>query len=181
LYLFCRKYHLKSEAKNSDSDGQPFYFNIKSDTYGKRRKMRHWKFIDMRMFAAVSVLFFIFGCSSMRGGGGVEWGSIEPTPYPQARDAKKKGPPPHAPAHGYRAKHAYRYYPSREVYYDTGRRIYFYIEGQAWKSGASLPNPLQVGLGDYRTVEIDSDTPYEYHEKTKHGGKHNAPPGKAKK
>jgi hypothetical protein len=143
--------------------------------------MSHLKFIDMRMFAAVSILLFIFGCSSTRGGGGVEWGSIEPAHYPEVRNAKKKGPPPHAPAHGYRAKHAYRYYPSREVYYDAGRRIYFYIEGESWKSGASLPYHLKVGLGDYQTVEIDSDTPYEYHEKTKHRGKHNAPPGKAKK
>ncbi len=39
------------------------------------------------------------------------------------------GPPPWAPAHGYRAKHRYRYYPSAEIYFDLGRGIYFYYEG----------------------------------------------------
>src|SRR5210317_1597878 len=56
---------------------------------------------------------------------------------------KKIGPPAHAPAHGYRAKHQYRYYPSRSVYYDTGRRLYFYIKGDHWEVGAFLPNQIR--------------------------------------
>jgi hypothetical protein len=142
--------------------------------------MSHMKFIAMGMFAAVFMLLFVFGCGATRGGVGVEWGSQGNGRYPASR-LEKKGPPPHAPAHGYRAKHAYRYYPSREVYYDTGRNMYFYIEGEVWKSGLSLPYHLQVDLGDYQTVEIDGDTPYAYHEKIRHGGKHTGPPGKAKK
>jgi hypothetical protein len=62
---------------------------------------------------------------------------------------KKKGPPAHAPAHGYRAKHQYRYYPSRSVYYDTGRKLYFYIKGDNWEVGVigRLALPCQTRFG----------------------------------
>ena len=76
---------------------------------------------------------------------------------------KKGGPPAHAPAHGYRAKHQYRYYPSRSVYYDTGRGLYFYLKGSSWEIGASLPSGLRVGLGDYVSMELDTDKPYIHH------------------
>jgi len=92
---------------------------------------------------------------------------------------KKGGPPPHAPAYGYRAKHMYqyRYYPSRSVYYDTGRRLYFYIKGNNWEMGASLPSNLRVELGDYVSMELDTDRPYIYH--ADHVKKY--PPGQMKK
>ena len=93
------------------------------------------------------------------------------------KQKKKGGPPPHAPAHGYRAKHQYRYYPSRSVYFDTDRGIYFYIKGKNWEVGASLPNSLRVGLGDSVSIELDTDKPYIYH--TEHAKKY--PPGKMKK
>jgi hypothetical protein len=47
---------------------------------------------------------------------GVQIGE-EPGPVVVAKS--KGGPPPHAPAHGYRAKYSYRYYPSIEM--DTDR------------------------------------------------------------
>jgi len=90
---------------------------------------------------------------------------------------KKNGPPAHAPAHGYRAKHQYRYYPSRSVYYDTGRGIYFYLKGKNWEVGASLPTNLRVGLGDSVSIELDTDKPYIYH--ADHQKKY--PPGQMKK
>ena len=90
---------------------------------------------------------------------------------------KKGGPPPHAPAHGYRAKHQYRYYPSCSVYYDSGRRIYFYLKGDNWEVGASLPSRLRVGLGDSVSIELDTDKPYIYH--ADHVKKY--PPGQMKK
>jgi len=76
---------------------------------------------------------------------------------------KKGGPPPHAPAHGYRAKYQYRYYPSCSVYYDYERKIYFYIKGDHWEAGASLPSHLRIGLGDSVNIELDTDRPYIYH------------------
>ena len=73
---------------------------------------------------------------------------------------KKGGPPPHAPAHGYRAKHSYHYYPSAYVYFDTSREVYFYIKGGAWKMSVSLPESLRVKLGDHVTIEMETDEPY---------------------
>jgi hypothetical protein len=90
---------------------------------------------------------------------------------------KKKGPPKHARAHGYREKHQYRYYPSRSVYYDTGRRVYFYLKGDNWEVRASLPSSLRVELGDSVSIELETDRPYIYH--SDHVKKY--PPGKMKK
>jgi hypothetical protein len=73
---------------------------------------------------------------------------------------KKGGPPEHAKAHGYRAKHTYRYYPDTKVYYDVSRGSYFYLEGDSWRASVSLPDSLKVRLGDFVTVEMDSDKPY---------------------
>lgn len=73
---------------------------------------------------------------------------------------KKAGPPPHAKAHGYRAKHTYRYYPSANAYYDVERKSYFYLEGNNWRVGVSLPDNLNVRLGNYVTIGMDSDKPY---------------------
>ncbi len=39
------------------------------------------------------------------------------------------GPPAHAPAHGYRARHSYLYYPSSYVYFDITRKVYFHMVG----------------------------------------------------
>jgi hypothetical protein len=73
---------------------------------------------------------------------------------------KKTGPPAHAKAHGYRAKHTYRYYPSANAYYDVERKSYFYLEGNNWRAGVSLPDNLNVRLGNYVTIGMDSDKPY---------------------
>ena len=73
---------------------------------------------------------------------------------------KKAGPPEHAKAHGYRAKHTYRYYPSANAYYDVERKSYFYLEGNNWRVGVSLPDNLNVRLGSYVTIGMDSDKPY---------------------
>jgi len=76
---------------------------------------------------------------------------------------KKGGPPAHAKAHGYRAKHRYRYYPDCSVYHDIRRGLYFYIKGCNWEVGASLPHNLQMGLGESVSLELDTDKPYTYH------------------
>jgi len=83
----------------------------------------------------------------------------------------------HAPAHGYRAKYKYRYYPACSVYYDANRKLYFYLEGPNWRISASLPRAIQVGLGDHVNIEIDADKPYTYYEEHKH----KYPPGQFKK
>jgi hypothetical protein len=76
---------------------------------------------------------------------------------------KKGGPPAHAKAHGYRAKHKYRYYPDCSVYHDTDRGLYFYIKGGNWEVGASLPNNLRMGLSESVSLELNTDRPYTDH------------------
>ncbi len=72
------------------------------------------------------------------------------------------GPPPHAPAHGYRAKYRYYYYPSAQVYFDVTRKAYFYMEGGRWRMSVSLPEYLRVRLGSHVTIDMDTDKPYTH-------------------
>jgi hypothetical protein len=101
------------------------------------------------------------GCSTTGGGVHVRGGQ------PKVVTAKP-GPPPHAPAHGYRAKHQYRYYPQEQVYFDPVRRVFFYLEGPNWRMSASLPAPLQIRRSHYVIVEV------EHHEPTVEFEKHKA-------
>jgi hypothetical protein len=96
------------------------------------------------------------------------------TPY---YEGKQKGPPPWAPAHGYRAKHQYRYYPSSSVYFDVGRVLYFYYCGDRWCVSGSLPGGFQIDWDEYVTLEMDTDTPYEFHREVVR----RYPPGQLKK
>ena len=105
-------------------------------------------------------LFVItLGCSNER----VIIEKNPPNSSPPADARVKKGPPPWAPAHGYRAKHQYLYYPSSYVYFDVGRGLYFYYENGYWRVSASLPGGIQIDVSDYVTLEMDTDEPYEYH------------------
>jgi hypothetical protein len=131
------------------------------------------------VYSAISVfaiginnLVYADGSISIRWGQGSDSESQEQV---KTQD-KKGGPPDHAPAHGYRAKHQYRYYPSRSVYFDTERKLYFYLKGENWEVGASLPTGLKTGLGDYVSFELDTDKPYVYH--AEHVNKY--PPGQSK-
>ncbi len=87
------------------------------------------------------------------------------------------GPPSHAPAHGYRAKHTYRYYPNVQVYFDVSERVYFYQEGDRWCVSASLPDHIEMKLGDHLIIAMDSEIPYTH--VADH--KHKYPPGQMKK
>ncbi|UCG08127.1 MAG: hypothetical protein JSV83_05620 [Desulfobacterales bacterium] len=126
-----------------------------------------------RLFIGLTIGFFMVGCTAKKIE--VEYEKDGNSGY-SVVDHKKGGPPPHAPAHGYRAKHQYRYYPSRSVYYDTGRGLYFYLRGSNWEVGASLPSNLRVGLGDYVSMELDTDKPYIHY--AEHVKKY--PPGQMK-
>jgi len=70
-------------------------------------------------------------------------------------------PPPWAPAHGWRAKHQYVYYPSAEVYYAPTSRMWFWLGGDGWQAGVSLPLALQgyVQAGGVN-ISLDVDRPY---------------------
>ncbi len=137
-----------------------------------------------RLFLGIAACFFIistiltFGCAGTKIKAKYEKkGDSGYSKAEHTHKHKKKGPPAHAPAHGYRAKHKYRYYPDCSVYHDTERGLYFYIKGGNWEFGASLPNNLQMGLGESVSLELDTDRPYTNH--ADHVKQY--PPGKMKK
>lgn len=104
--------------------------------------------------------------------------SVRTQPEPAYRpSAQKSGPPPHAPAHGFRKKHSYWYYPSSYVYYDAGRSLYFYMENGNWQVGARLPSSIQLTIGEAVSIELDTDQPYLSFE----AHKASYPPGYKKK
>lgn len=99
----------------------------------------------------------------------IQWGDhpspAPPSPPPPPAEVYQhhEGPPPHAPAHGYRAKHQYRYYPHQNVYYEPARGMYFYMAGNGWSFGASIPAGLTVAsLGTYVSIGLDTAHPYEF-------------------
>jgi len=126
----------------------------------------------------IGIFFFSISTEILAGSSiSIQWGDrSERDNSGEAKKNKKAGPPSHAPAHGYRAKHQYRYYPSNSVYFDTERGLYFYIKGENWEVGASLPTKLMVNLGDYVNLELDTDKPYIHH--NEHIKQY--PPGKSK-
>ena len=104
----------------------------------------------------LSLSLFFTGCQGMRF-------AIQSEPSPEPSPVYKEGgPPPWAPAHGYRAKHKYLYYPSSRVYYEKERETYFYYLDGQWRVSVSLPSYLRIDVNDYVTLEMDSDKPYEY-------------------
>jgi len=119
----------------------------------------------------LSLLFIFTGCQGTRII--IESGSTPDT----SPDYKKGGPPPWAPAHGYRAKYRYRYYPAHHVYCDERRGVQFYYRDGAWHVSVSLPIDIRIDINDYVTLEMDTDKPYEFHDEVVK----RYPPGQLKK
>lgn len=76
---------------------------------------------------------------------------------------KDQGPPPWAPAHGYRAKYQYHYYPNSQVYYDSERGLYFYYSNEKWEFSVSLPSFINLDKDISIVLEMNADKPYIYH------------------
>jgi hypothetical protein len=143
-----------------------------------KRRIEMYYTVLKKIMILSAIALFVFSVSSCRtteGAIGLGWG--EGSAYGNHHEVKKGGPPPHAPAHGYRAKYNYQYYPSCSVYYDIHRKLYFYLEGSNWRIGASLPHSIQLGSGGFVSIEMDSDRPYTHYEEHRH----NYPPGQYKK
>jgi len=87
------------------------------------------------------------------------------------------GPPPWAPAHGYRAKHRYYYYPASYVYFDVERRLYYYSRGDKWHAARSLPRGVHIERTEYILLEMDTEKPYHFHSEVNK----RYPPGHGKK
>ena len=123
-------------------------------------------------FIGLAFLLGVCGCSKSK------VVVVEDYPVYDARSpAPPPGPPPWAPAHGYRAKYHYYYYPASYVYFDVERRLYFYYGGDQWKVSVSLPAEIRINTADYVVLDMETDKPYRYHtDVVKH-----YPPGQAKK
>jgi hypothetical protein len=106
---------------------------------------------NVLMVIGLGMLLGLSGCWVSAGSGG---GFVAVGP------ADGHGPPPHAPAHGYRAKHRYSYYPDVRVYFDAGRGRYFYPDGSAWRVSVSLPDRFRIRLGTPVIIDMDSGRPY---------------------
>lgn len=73
--------------------------------------------------------------------------------YIVVKGNKRKGPPPWAPANGYR--HRYIYFPAHHCYYDNYSGIYIYLKNKVWVTSLSIPafiNPIKA-----RKVELVID------------------------
>lgn len=127
----------------------------------------------------VSFIFLSFvlgilaiGCSGPQSVG-ISIGKSEEPGYRVAH--KHRGPPPHAPAHGYRKKHSYDYYPTANVYYDRSRKMYFYFSGQDWQVSVSLPSRIRIDVNEAISLELATDRPYlenaQHVKKVKYKGK----------
>jgi len=135
------------------------------------------KQVMVKSVISLGCVLFIFSLSACKTtGGGIHlgWGSESKILHPTVA---KGGPPAHAPAHGYRAKYTYRYYPSNYIYFDACRKVYFYLAGDNWRTSVSLPRDMQLQLGSYVTLEMDTDKPYTQFKE--HKCKY--PPGQLKK
>lgn len=126
------------------------------------------------IFLFINFLLFLLACGTTSGGIRIEQSKSTGQKHPTT---VKKGPPSHAPAHGYRAKFRYRYYPSYSVYFDIDRKVYFYLKDNEWQTTVSVPSHLHLKLDKYVVLEIDTDKPYEYYKE--HQKKYQ--PGKTKK
>jgi hypothetical protein len=117
-----------------------------------------WRYLTLPLPAIA--FFMAVGCSGTH----IMVGNHPEYPDTYYEDRERGGgPPPWAPAHGYRAKYKYRYYPYAQVYYDAGRSLYFYFTNNTWQATASLPMQLKMSLGHDVTLEMNTDKPYRYH------------------
>lgn len=92
-------------------------------------------------------------------------------------EPRSSGPPPHAPAHGYRAKaHAWVYYPDCDLYYCEHHRNYWTVDaGGVWTTVEVLPPSFVVGFSV--TLDLDTPEPWRFHADHRRA----YPPGQAKK
>lgn len=91
-------------------------------------------------------------------------------------DVFSQGPPPWAPAHGYRAKTRHIYFPDQNMYYDIQRSNYIYFSNGKWTISTRVPSIfVGINLGKSTQVELDfyGDRPqrYNYSHKTKYKAK----------
>ena len=99
----------------------------------------------------------------------IRLGKVSPPPPPEVvvvvEEPGPKGPPPWAPAPGFRRTHDYYYYPGANVYYRPADRVWFYLDGRDWRFGASLPTSLRVDFDRSVSLTMATEQPYQFHDR----------------
>lgn len=81
-------------------------------------------------------------------------------------ERERGGPPPWAPAHGWRRKQIYYYYPEVEVYYYPAVARYYWLERGEWRVGTRLPTYYVIE--EHRKIELELDfEPHTQHARIK--------------
>lgn len=69
-----------------------------------------------------------------------------------------QGPPPWAPAHGFRAKTRHVYFPEYNFYFDIEKRVYIHFQAGKWTVSSDLPTKLNnINLRNASKFELDID------------------------
>ena len=69
-------------------------------------------------------------------------------------------PPPPSPRWVAREIYRYQYFPSAHVYYNPGRRLYFYLDHDEWVSAPVLPPRIRINLNNHVDIDIHGPRPY---------------------
>ena len=78
---------------------------------------------------------------------------------------KETGPPPWAPANGYRAKTRYVYFQDHNCYYDNDQGVYIYLNTGSWEFSANIPDLLKnvdLSVAIKIDLDLDADNPQKY-------------------
>jgi len=101
----------------------------------------------------------------------IRLGRVLPPPPPEVvvivESPGPSAPPPWAPAVGVRRNRNYYYYPADNVYYRQDDRVWFYLDGGAWRFGASLPTNIRVDFDRSVSLTMDAEQPYQFHDKVR--------------
>ncbi len=103
-------------------------------------------------------------------------------PLETLAQGKSQGPPPWAPAHGYRSKVRHIYFPDYNFYFDLDRGVYIYLSRDKWEVSVKLPSlyaSFDLKSAVHVELELDSSSPQKYnaehklkyHSKSKKGHK----------
>ncbi len=77
----------------------------------------------------------------------------------------REGPPPHAPAYGYRYPYYYDYYyyPSVPLYFHIYTGYYYYHDHGRWVRTKVLPRNIHIQHYDRVKLRIEDDQPYRWY------------------
>ena len=82
---------------------------------------------------------------------------------PPGHRKKHKGPPDWAPAHGYREKQRYRYYPGYKIYHDPATGLFWSKQGGRWVQSSPPVGVTIEGLGRFHEFLGSGGEPWRYY------------------